>query len=370
MNIFNKLNDTKYVNGIVNLSKHTLTKSETGVLSKGLGFCHTSGAPDIGNIMQDLDAFKRITRLNLFFQGSNEDSEDRNTQLGVPFEHKSLKPKSTFNPVGPFQLETMFYSIEQDLHRLKYRQPRKKNLNKQEYQYIKSLKNNPDIIIKPADKGSAIVILDKDNYIAEGERQLQDKQFYEETNMDLTGEVIHRVNLFLNNMLQRGQITEKTSSFLTTDIDRTQQLYLLPKIHKDMNNPPGRPIVSGSGGPTEKISQFVDHFIGPLVPLSRSYIRDPTHMINILQHHKPIPNMLLCTLDITSLYTNIPHHEGVQAIKEQLAIHRDINALPHNSYIIELLQVVLTNNYFDFNGKHYHQKSGTAHRHQTGTFIC
>ena len=70
--------------------------------------------------------------------------------------------------------------------------------------------------------------------------------------------------------------------------------------------------------------------------------------------------MLLCTLDITSLYTNIPHHEGVQAIKELLAIHRDINALPHNSYIIELLQVVLTNNYFDFNGKHYHQKFGTA----------
>ena len=43
-------------------------------------------------------------------------------------------------------------------------------------------------------------------------------------------------------------------------------------------------------------------------------------MINILQDYKPIPNMLLCTLDITSLYTNIPHHEGVQAIKELLAI--------------------------------------------------
>ena len=71
--------------------------------------------------------------------------------------------------------------------------------------------------------------------------------------------------------------------------------------------------------------------------------------------------MLLCTLDITSLYTNIPHDEGVQAIKELLSIHRDIQALPHNSYIIELLQVVLTNNYFDFNGKHYHQqKSGTT----------
>ena len=161
-------------------------------------------------------------------------------------------------------------------------------------------------------------------------------------------------------MSQRGQITQKTGSYLTMDIDRTQQFYLLPKIHKDINIPPGRPIVSGSGGPTEKISQFVDHFIGPLVPLSRSYIRDSTHMIKILQNFKITPNMLLCTLDITSLYTNIPHDEGIQAIKELLAIDRDIQALPNNSYIIELLQVVLTNNYFDFNGKHYHQKSGTA----------
>ena len=43
-----------------------------------------------------------------------------------------------------------------------------------------------------------------------------------------------------------------------------------------------------------------------------------------------------------------------------LAIHRHINTLPHNSYIVELLEVVLTNNYFHFNGKNYHQISGTA----------
>ena len=87
-------------------------------------------------------------------------------------------------------------------------------------------------------------------------------------------------------MLQRGQFTQDTNKYLTTDIDRTQQFYLLPKICKDIQNPPGRPIVSGSGGPTEKVSQFVDHFIEPLVPLSRSYIRDSTHMINILNNLK------------------------------------------------------------------------------------
>ena len=70
--------------------------------------------------------------------------------------------------------------------------------------------------------------------------------------------------------------------------------------------------------------------------------------------------MLLCTLDITNLYTNIPHNESIQSIKEMLAIHKPPNSLSHNSYIIELLEVVLTNNHFELNGKHYHQVSGTA----------
>ena len=70
--------------------------------------------------------------------------------------------------------------------------------------------------------------------------------------------------------------------------------------------------------------------------------------------------MLLCTLDVTSLYINIPHNEGIQSIKEILAIHRLLNDLPHNSYITELLEIVLTNNHFEFDGTFYHQISGTA----------
>ena len=113
----------------------------------------------------------------------------------------------------------------------------------------------------------------------------------------------HRVNLYVNNMLQWGQISQNSSNYLTTDIDRTQQFYLLPKI-------------PGSGGPTEKISQLVDHFTGPLVPLSESCIRDSTHMINILNKFSMLPDMILHTLDITRLYINIPHNEGIQSIEE------------------------------------------------------
>ena len=66
------------------------------------------------------------------------------------------------------------------------------------------------------------------------------------------------------------------------------------------------------------------------------------------------------SMDITSLYTNIPYNEGIQASKEMLAIHRPPNDLPHNSDIIELLEVVLTSSHFEFNDRCYHQVSGTA----------
>ena len=107
--------------------------------------------------------------------------------------------------------------------------------------------------------------------------------FYEKTNSNHTGEVINRINLHVHNMLQRGEITQSTCNYLTTDNDRTLQFYLLPKICKDALHPPGRPTVSGSRGPTEKISQLIDHFIGKIVPLSKSYVRDSTHLINILK---------------------------------------------------------------------------------------
>ena len=70
--------------------------------------------------------------------------------------------------------------------------------------------------------------------------------------------------------------------------------------------------------------------------------------------------MLLHTFDITSLYTNIPHNEGTESIKKMLAIHKPPDSLPHNSYIIELLELVLTNNHFEFNDRYYYQISGTA----------
>ena len=101
----------------------------------------------------------------------------------------------------------------------------------------------------------------------------RDNFLYEETDSNHTGEIINRVNLHVDNMLKRGELSENYYIYLTSDNDRTQQFYLLPKVCKDTINPSRRPIVSGSVGPPEKNSQLVDPFIGEIVPLSQSYIR-------------------------------------------------------------------------------------------------
>ena len=37
-----------------------------------------------------------------------------------------------------------------------------------------------------------------------------------------------------------------------------EKFYLLPKIHKRLDNVPGRPVISNCGAPTEKASKFLD----------------------------------------------------------------------------------------------------------------
>jgi len=90
---------------------------------------------------------------------------------------------------------------------------------------------------------------------------------------------------------------------------RVPEFYTLPKIHKKI--PIGRPIVSGSSGPIECISSFVDSLLQPIAIKQKSYLKDTNDFINFIENTPMTNNTLLATLDVSSLYTNIPHVEGI-----------------------------------------------------------
>ena len=67
--------------------------------------------------------------------------------------------------------------------------PRYTNISNEELQCLRRLSNDPDIIIKKADKSSTIVILNKNDYIREVERQLHDETYYEKLDVEFSDTV-------------------------------------------------------------------------------------------------------------------------------------------------------------------------------------
>ena len=148
------------------------------------------------------------------------------------------------------------------------------NLSAHERLALQTLQQREDIVIRPADKGSAIVIQDGKCYHDEALRQLTDGMFYTKLDGDPTFQYNEKVRKVVKSMEARGVINSKTAADLIETKPRTPHFYTLPKIHKRKDNPPGRPIVSSNRSPTERISAFVDLVLKPLVVNSPSYIRD------------------------------------------------------------------------------------------------
>ena len=66
----------------------------------------------------------------------------------------------------------------------------------------------------------------------------------------------------------------------------------------------------------------------------------------------------MVTLDVSSLYTNIPHDEGIKACEEALDTRID-QSLPTED-LCHHIKLILTRNAFIFNEAFYLQQSGTA----------
>lgn len=84
------------------------------------------------------------------------------------------------------------------LQNIKNKHNLKDNVNTEERLAILSLQKNNDIVTKPADKGGAVVILDKSSYmyVQEGPRQLNDTHFYREIPKDQPAKITQEIDTF------------------------------------------------------------------------------------------------------------------------------------------------------------------------------
>ena len=240
----------------------------------------------------------------------------------------------------------------------------KYNLDRLELEAIKKLKSNKDIIIKPADKGGALVVMDKSNYLIECYKQLNDKQYYSKLDKPIYPTSRIEIHKILNNLYNDGYINEKQLQYLSGPTEpRTRKFYILPKIHKDKKTwtvpdvmPQGRPIVCDIDSESYRVSEYVNSFLTPLSVKHKSYLKNSYDFIQKIKNLKIDENTYLVTGDITSLYTNMKHDLTINSIKKIFSNNPDINR-PDN-YILQLLEIILTKNDFEFNDDTYLQTCG------------
>ena len=123
----------------------------------------------------------------------------------------------------------------------------------------------------------------------------------------------------------------------------------MQKVHKNYERiPNGGPSIPRCGSNTELISWFCDQSVKEQVKTKDSYVEDNPDILRYfltVNEEETLPtDAKPVTIDIKSMYSNIPIDEGIEAFREELD-KRDDQTIPTEFYI-KLLKLVLESNIF------------------------
>uniref|UniRef100_A0A8C5MZ48 Reverse transcriptase domain-containing protein n=1 Tax=Leptobrachium leishanense TaxID=445787 RepID=A0A8C5MZ48_9ANUR len=336
---------------------------EIEVLSRGLKFAPTR-KHDGFKALIDVKKFVRNLTLKKFFC---KNPIENSNPIITTYVHTDLKTRSTFFPqfCKSSSMDMFEKLVIKDLEKINnkknsvYGNRNYNNMSKKEREALKILKEDKNTIIKPADKGGGIVLMTKTKYIEECVRQLSDNNTYKIMKKDPTSDMKITLMALLNEGRINNILNKKEYEYLSINHPKIPTFYILPKLHKNRENPPGRPIISGIGSISSRLSEYIDIFLQPVVKNTRSYLKDTKDILNILIQHQWQDDFWLVTGDVASLYTIIQHFKGLQATSKFLEMDGKI-PLEQRDFLIASIKWILHNNYFWFNQDFYIQVAGTA----------
>ena len=303
---------------VVNMSDRTLSKPEESILALGLNFVPVPTSIPDKAIIAETEAAARCL----------EDEEA--TKLRSAVQHCLTNPKLP-----------------------------KSNLSKEQMLALKNLEEDKNIVILPADKGNATVVLNKGNYHKKMEDLLEDSS-YRSLRSNPTARVEKKVADALKEVENKGCISTNLRKSLLNKYSTPPQLYGLPKIHK--KGTPLRPIVSSIDSPTYKLAKHLANILQPLVGTTSSYVKDSEDFVTKLEDTDLQEDDVFVSFDVVSLFTKVPTGEALRVIEELLikddTLQGRTTLLPMD--IVSLTSLCLKTTYFQFGGQFYEQVEGAA----------
>ena len=311
---------------IKNLSSHSLSDTEKQALCRGLNFCVPHSKPQAVVDAEFENFYQQLRTLQ-----SAEDTSVTKFKADLVSLSKSFSHKSRHNcPLSKCHTEA-----------------------------LSSLRAKDDLIICPPDKGNAVVLLDKSDYVQKMNAILSDTTKFErdEFQVDLTHKIEKQVSSSVSRLAQQHIISRATAKSLTPSGSCIPKLYGLPKTHKE--GVPLRPILSMVNTPTHRLAQWLAQLLQPVRDaVSVFNVQDSFDFVNCVRSID-ISNSFLCSFDAVSLFTNVPLEETISYINT-ICDHFCIQ-LPINFDFLRSLILLCTQNIqFSFNQNFYFQKDGVA----------
>ena len=157
-------------------------------------------------------------------------------------------------------------------------------------------------------------------------------------------------------------ITENEKNYFKFNFKKVtslDKLSLLPEIHRGLCKVLGRPVISICEILTEKVLEFLDHHLQPIVKQAESYIRDTGDFLAKLKAVGEAPKgTISVTACVVGLYPNMPHGKGLEILKRQYENYPNKNVSTED--IGKMANLVLKNNLFEFGSHSYKEISRTA----------
>ncbi|XP_077152056.1 uncharacterized protein LOC143816010 [Ranitomeya variabilis] len=246
---------------VVNLSYHEITPIQTEVLERGLNFSPSSRIDEFVAIKDTHLLSRKIILKKLHFKSttSNTDTtpdeiealealislEEENAATGVSNIPNHLYSSSKKFPALSLcpAVEVFTKLVTRDIEHLATGCGNQSNLNKMERMALEELKSWKDVVYKPADKGGNLVIWPCQMYEKQAYRLLDDVTCY----WRVTFNPLLSFQEKLVNILDKAFIEGISRKLLDTVKNlqpRLPTFYIIPKLHKNPVDPPGRPIVA------------------------------------------------------------------------------------------------------------------------------
>jgi hypothetical protein len=315
---------------VYNLSSKELTIGQKTLLSRGWKFCIEQRISDPLNLQTEIEYNMHILKKQI----EEKKLDWRNIQNQI-----KIAANEFINKV-----KTKYIS----------------NLSKEEQEAIKELKEDRSIVILRADKGNAIVIMNKIDYMNKVKELLNDQDKFISIKEDESASDESIINRRLMKLKKDKKITIKEYNHLVTSGSSIPVLYCTVKVHK--RNFPLRPIVSMCNAPNYKLAGYLANMLNECRDKSASYIKDSFQFAENIKKMNIHQDEIMVSFDVQSLYPNVPVEEAIKIAVELIwkkNKEKKFTKITKNELFI-LFNLAVRNVHFRFFHQYYRQSDGVA----------